>query len=138
MNIEQLANRLDELGANHESYRVGKYGSGTSDAILLRETEDGYGVFYTERGHDTLLASFKTEEDACEYTLKILEKEESGFAHCVGIFDTAVQASGLAEKLAQAGIKPKTDEIPMTATSKRYRVFVFGPDIHCVKEIRGW
>lgn len=138
MDIPQLAQKLAELGVNHRAYRVGRFGGGNSDAIVLEQTEKGFEVFYTERGHNSLLASFQSESEACEYVLRHLDKEESALAHNVGNFDNESQASTLASKLTAAGIRVKIDAIPMGPNSKRYRVFVFGRDIERVRQVRGW
>lgn len=138
MDISQLAQKLAELGVNHRAYRVGRFGGGNSDAIVLEQTEKGFEVFYTESGHNSPLATFQSEPEACEYVLKQLEKDESTLAHNVGIFDTESQASALASKLTVAGIRVKTDAISMGANSKRYRVFVFGRDVERVRQVRGW
>jgi hypothetical protein len=138
MNISQLAQKLDDLGVNRTAYRVGVHGQGNSDAIVLEETPKGFEVYYTERGHNSPMASFANEDEACDYALEQLTKDESMSAHNVGVFDTEDQATALANELRGAGVKVKTDSIPMTADSKRYRVFVFGRDIDKVREIRGW
>lgn len=138
MNIEELAVKLAEIGVNQGAYRIGNYGRGGSDSIVLLPIEDGYGVFYSERGHNSLLASFKSESEACDYVWDQLRNDEAALAHNIGIFDSEAQARELAAKLADAGIRVKTDVIPMTANSKRYRIFVFGRDIDRVREVRGW
>ena len=138
MDTQQLALKLAELGVKQSAYRVGRFGTGNSDAIVLESSSRGFEVYYTERGHNSLLASFNSESEACQYVLAQLAQDQCATSHNVGTFDSASQASALASKLSAAGVKVKTDEIPIGANSKRYRVFVFGNDLERVRKIRGW
>ena len=138
MNIAQLAQKLIELGVNPAAYRIGGFGRGNSDAIVVEQVPSGFEVLYTERGHNSLLASFPSEAEACAFVLAELSKDESYLAHNVGIFDTEQQASELAAKLLANGIRTKVDTVPVSRESQRYRVFVYGRDIEKVKKVRGW
>lgn len=137
MDIELLARRLADLGVNHSAYRVGSYGGGSSDSVLLERTTEGFEVSYLERGNKSVMARFASEAEACEYVLRELTRDESALAHNVGVFDSESQAGVLVSKLKAAGIRVKTDAVPVVG-GKRYRVFVFGRDLERVRQVRGW
>lgn len=77
MDTIELDEKLRELG-----YRPGDCSIGLvrdESLILLRE-DRMWKVFYSERGQRQGLATFSTEEEACEHMIKVLRSWEGTYS----------------------------------------------------------
>lgn len=77
MNMSALAQALQAAGVSSRYYRFGPYGHGGSDdSYVLAPEGSKFNVSYVERGRPSLVGSFETEGDACEFLLKELTRED--------------------------------------------------------------
>ena len=68
MNIQQLKNRLDELGVSETRYSLA--GGQPDDKLCLAREGNVWVVYYSERGKRPFEKSFATQEEACECFLR--------------------------------------------------------------------
>lgn len=73
MNVEELRKQLRENNVPDDMYSllVGGY---PNEAFCLVETEDGWEVYYSERGKKSSSRQFSSESEACEYLERKLRK----------------------------------------------------------------
>jgi hypothetical protein len=69
LNRQRLAQVLDANGVAERAYDL--YGAHQHDALVLDHRQDGWVVFYSERGGEDVLARYESEAEAC---LDILER----------------------------------------------------------------
>jgi hypothetical protein len=82
MDIAELALALSNHGISSRYYRFGPYGHGFSDdSFSLEEGNGVFRVMYIERGSSSLLASFSTESEACEYLFEKLTSNDQFLIH---------------------------------------------------------
>jgi hypothetical protein len=67
-----LEDLLESLGVRPDTYSL--YGAHLPDAIVMDQRPDGWVVFYTERGEESLLRTHTAESAAC---LDLLERVTS-------------------------------------------------------------
>lgn len=65
MTINQLKNKLDELGIPEDLYSIMVGGLPNERLCIIKD--EMWQVYYSERGKRTGLRTFETEEEACEY-----------------------------------------------------------------------
>lgn len=64
MTVNELKNKLNEIGVSQDSYSI--MIGGLPDERLCIVKEDMWKVYYSERGHRVGQKVFETEEEACE------------------------------------------------------------------------
>lgn len=78
MDMSELAAALKGQRISSRYYRFGPYGNGSSDdSFELVVRGDKFEVSYLERGNPSLLRSFASEGEACEYLLEELTRDDS-------------------------------------------------------------
>jgi len=73
MTVEQLKNQLQEKNVPEDMYSLLK-GGYPNEAFCLINTEDGWEVYYSERGQKSGCRQFSSESEACEYMERKLMK----------------------------------------------------------------
>lgn len=74
MKIKQLEERLDEMGISKSSYSINSDLS--TDTFILNEIYGKWEYFYfDEKGNKLGYKTFETEDEACEYLIKVCEAE---------------------------------------------------------------
>ena len=73
MTVEELKKKLDELNIQHDLYSL-MIGGFPNEAYCLIKNEDGWEVYYSERGNKRGTRQFASESDACEYLEERLRK----------------------------------------------------------------
>ena len=66
MTVEELKKRLDAIGVLDDLYSI-LIGGFPNEAWCLIKNEDGWEVYYSERGNKRGARQFESEADACEY-----------------------------------------------------------------------
>lgn len=72
MTVEELKKRLDEIGVPDDLYSL-LIGGFPNEAYCLIKNEDGWEVYYSERGEKSDIQQFASESEACEYMLEELK-----------------------------------------------------------------
>ena len=72
MTVEELKKRLDEIGVPDDLYSL-LIGGFPNEAYCLIKNEDGWEVYYSERGQKSDVQQFENESEACEYLLEELK-----------------------------------------------------------------
>jgi hypothetical protein len=75
MNKDELKRILLDEHVRTDAYDLD--GGRGSEQYTLRESSGQWSVFYSERGLQTGLRQFYTENDACEYMLELLRNDAS-------------------------------------------------------------
>ena len=73
MTVEELKKKLDELNIQQDLYSL-MIGGFPNEAYCLIKNEDGWEVYYSERGNKRGTRQFASESDACEYLEERLRK----------------------------------------------------------------
>lgn len=73
MTVEELKKRLDAIGVPEDLYSL-LIGGFPNEAWCLIKNEDGWEVYYSERGNKRGARQFKSESDACDYLDKKVRK----------------------------------------------------------------
>jgi hypothetical protein len=73
MNLESLAQRLSDMGIRKDFYSL--FGERGDDTFCIGQTENGWEVYYSERGESSNLRFFTEEEEACEYFLRLITSD---------------------------------------------------------------
>jgi hypothetical protein len=136
MNIEELNKRLDEEGFNPQFYCIGPGWHRLGDGFALDRVGDRFEWFYVERGQRGAAQKvFASEDEACRFAYETLASDDWAQSHMIGMFASESEATELAQELARAGIRSKTDRIPWGGPADpRFRVFVYGRDVFKVKK----
>ena len=64
MTVDELKKRLDEIGVPDDLYSL-LIGSFPNEAYCLIKNEDGWEVYYSERGQKSDAQQFENESEAC-------------------------------------------------------------------------
>ncbi|MEE3471494.1 MAG: hypothetical protein VZR24_12605 [Butyrivibrio hungatei] len=72
MVVEELKKRLDQIGVSDDLYSL-LIGGFPNEAYCLIKNEDGWEVYYSERGEKSDIQQFASESEACEYMLEELK-----------------------------------------------------------------
>ncbi len=75
MDMALLSEKLKAAGVSSRYYRFGSYGNGSGESFLLSPCSSGFEVRYVERGSSSVVASFATENEACEFLLAELTQD---------------------------------------------------------------
>ncbi|GAB4029967.1 hypothetical protein [Spirosoma gilvum] len=73
MNKQELALRLAAIPIPQDAYCL--HGGLPHEAYCLNQTDDGWEVYYSERGSKTGLTFFSTETDACQYLYHLVRSD---------------------------------------------------------------
>ena len=71
MNIEQLDQKLKNLGIPKDLYNFDDAGR-EDERFCIKEKNGIWNVYYKERGEKTTDEYFNSEEEACNFLLKLL------------------------------------------------------------------
>ena len=72
MTEEELKKQLDAIGVPDDLYSL-LIGGFQNEAYCLIKNEDGWEVYYSERGEKSDIQQFASESEACEYMLEELK-----------------------------------------------------------------
>lgn len=72
MKMKELQEKLEEL--NLPKYMYSLKGGLPNEACCIGENNGIWEVYYSERGHKSLLKTFEKEEDACQYFYKFVKE----------------------------------------------------------------
>ena len=72
MTVEELKKQLDAIGVPDDLYSL-LIGGFQNEAYCLIKNEDGWEVYYSERGEKSDIQQFASESEACEYMLEELK-----------------------------------------------------------------
>lgn len=96
---------------------------------MVKNCALGYCLFSSERGHETLLKAFQSEEELVRYTLAELDRDPWCKAHIVAFTFDQKQIQEAESELKCMRIRYKRNDIPYRAGQTAYRIFVYGRDI---------
>ena len=71
--IQELEQYLEENCYNFDSITIGRHYA--YEGLVVKNCALGYCLFSSERGHETLLKAFQTEEELVTYTLSYLDRD---------------------------------------------------------------
>ena len=126
--IQELEQYLEENCYNFDSITIGRHYA--YEGLVVKFCALGYCLFSSERGRETLLKAFPTEEELVAYTLAQLDKDPWNKAHIVAFTFDQKQIKKAEFKLKWMGIQYKRNDIPnFRAGQIAYRIFVYGRDI---------
>jgi len=139
MNIDELAERLNEEGFNSQFYCIGPGWRRLGDGFALERVGGSFEWFYVERGQRGQAEKvFAAEEEACEFVYEVLSKDKWAQSHMIGMFQSESEAADLVRALSLEGIRSETDRIPYGGSNDpRFRVFVYGRDVFKLKDSAG-
>ena len=72
MTVEELKKQLDAIGVPDDLYSL-LIGGFPNEALCLIKNEDGWEVYYSERGQKSDVQQFENESEACEYLFEGLK-----------------------------------------------------------------
>lgn len=72
MTVQELKKRLKALKVQEDLYSL-LIGGFPNEAYCLIKNEDGWEVYYSERGEKSDIQQFASESEACEYMLEELK-----------------------------------------------------------------
>ena len=105
--IQELEQYLEENCYNFDSITIGRHYA--YEGLVVKNCALGYCLFSSERGHETLLKAFQTEEELVTYTLSYLDRDPWYKAHIVAFtFDQ--------KQIKKAEFKLKLGEFDTNAT----------------------
>ena len=111
--IQELEQYLEENCYNFDNITIGRHYA--YEGLVVKSCALGYCLFSSERGRETLLKAFPTEEELVAYTLAKLDRKQ-------------IQKAGF--KLKLMGIRYKRNDIlGYRSGQTAYRIFVYGRDI---------
>ena len=126
--IQELEQYLEENCYNFDSITIGRHYA--YEGYVVKSCALGYCLFSSERGHETLLKAFPTEEELVAFTLAKLDKDPWCKAHMVAFTLDQKQIKRAEFKLKLMGIRYKRNDIPGYRSGQTaYRIFVYGRDI---------
>ena len=73
MTIKELQSRLIEMNIPEDMYSI-MVGGYPNEAFCLVKTDNGWEVYYSERGHKSSAREFASESEACDYLERKLKK----------------------------------------------------------------
>ena len=94
--------------------------------------------YYTERGHEDVIARFNTEQEAVAYAFKAISDDKTAKTHIIGFVKDTKVLKELIDALEERNIEFSQAVIPYTREEPkdRYMVFVFGCDINKVADLK--
>lgn len=126
--IPQLRQYLEEECYNFQFLSVG--GRRAAEGVFVEESGGAYVYGYSERGHDTVLASFPTEKELVAYALPKLREDIWNRAHLAAWCWSEEEIREAEEELRRKGIPWQRNDIPNYHPGRRaFRIFVFGRDL---------
>ena len=125
--IQELEQYLEENCYSFQSITIGRHYA--YEGLVVKSCALGYCLFSSERGRETLLKAFSTEEELVAYTLSKLDKDPSSKAHMVAFTFDKKQIKKAEFQLKWMRIRYKRNDIPYRAGQTAYRIFVYGRDI---------
>ncbi len=126
--IGELEQYLEENCYSFDSITIGRHYA--HEGLVVKNCALGYCLFWSERGRETLLKAFPTEEELVSYTLAKLDKDPWYKAHIVAFTFDQKQIQKAESELKWMGIQYKRNDIPnFRAGQSAYRIFVYGRDI---------
>ena len=126
--IQELEQYLEENCYSFQSITIGRHYA--YEGLVVKSCALGYCLFSSERGHETLLKAFPTEEELVTYTLAKLEKNPWYKAHMVAFTFDQKQIKKAEFQLKWMRIRYKRNDIPGYHVGQTaYRIFVYGRDV---------
>ena len=125
--IQELERYMEENCYNFDSITIGRHYA--YEGLVVKNCALGYCLFSSERGHETLLKAFQTEEELVRYTLAELDADPWCKAHIVAFTFDQQQIQKAESELKWMRIRYKRNDIPYRVGQTAYRIFVFGRDI---------
>lgn len=126
--VQELEQYLEENCYNFDNITIGRHYA--YEGLVVKSCALGYCLFSSERGHETLLKAFSTEEELVAYTLAELDSDPWYKAHIAAFTFNQKQIKMAELKLKLMGIWYKRNDIPgYRAGQTAYRIFVYGRDI---------
>ena len=125
--IQELERYLEENCYNFDSITIGRHYA--YEGLVVKNCALGYCLFSSERGHETLLKAFQSEEELVRYTLAELDRDPWSKAHIVAFTLDQKQIQKAESELKWMRIRYKRNDIPYRVGQTAYRIFVFGRDI---------
>ena len=125
--IQELERYLEENCYNFDSITIGRHYA--YEGLVVKNCALGYCLFSSERGHETLLKAFQSEEELVRYTLAELDADPWCKAHIVAFTFDQQQIQKAESELKWMRIRYKRNDIPYRAGQTAYRIFVYGRDI---------
>lgn len=133
--IQELEQYLEENCYNFDSITIGRHYA--YEGYVVKSCALGYCLFSSERGRETLLKAFPTEEELVAYTLAKLDRNPWYKAHMVAFTLDQKQIQKAGFKLKLMGIRYKRNDIPGYRSGQTaYRIFVYGRDILRLEEFK--
>lgn len=133
--IQELEQYLEENCYNFDSITIGRHYA--YEGYVVKSCALGYCLFSSERGRETLLKAFPTEEELVAYTLAKLDRNPWYKAHMVAFTLDQKQIKRAEFKLKLMGIRYKRNDIPGYRSGQTaYRIFVYGRDILRLEEFK--
>ena len=123
----ELEQYLEENCYNFDSITIGRHYA--YEGLVVKNCALGYCLFSSERGHETLLKAFQSEEELVRYTLAELDRDPWSKAHIVAFTLDQKQIQKAESELKWMRIRYKRNDIPYRVGQTAYRIFVFGRDI---------
>lgn len=133
--IQELERYLEENCYNFDCITIGRHYA--YEGLVVKSCALGYCLFSSERGRETLLKAFPTEEELVAYTLAKLDRNPWYKAHMVAFTLDQKQIKRAEFKLKLMGIRYKRNDIPGYRSGQTaYRIFVYGRDILRLEEFK--
>ncbi len=132
--IQELERYLEENCYNFDSITIGRHYA--YEGLVVKNCALGYCLFSSERGHETLLKAFQSEEELVRYTLAELDRDPWCKAHIVAFTFDQQQIQKAESELKWMRIRYKRNDIPYRAGQTAYRIFVYGRDILRLKQFK--
>jgi sugar/nucleoside kinase (ribokinase family) len=73
LNRESIRSHLNKEGIRTDAYTFD--GGHPNEQFVLERRSTGWAVYYSERGYETALEYFATEDEACRHLLRMLLKD---------------------------------------------------------------
>ena len=132
--IRQLTQWMKANCNNFQSYSID--GSWIWEGYGLKAEEDCFVWYYTERGREEQLQRFDTEVDAVGFAYQSILGDLTAWRHMIGFTKSKAGASKMEQTLLYRGVTSFTDRILYGPKDYRYRVFVFGCDVHKALDLK--
>ena len=125
--IQELEQYLEENCYSFDSITIGRHYA--YEGLVVKNCALGCCLFSSERGHETLLKAFQSEEELVRYTLAKLDRDPWSKAHIVAFTFDQQQIQKAESELKWMRIRYKRNDILYRAGQTAYRIFVYGRDI---------